>query len=212
MSDATRVCRTCSKCLPLSAFSVRKDTGKPQTECKQCKVERTRQWKQANPDRYNATQRAVRQRLRADPARWRHTLDRDNARRRKGPTRYEVVCFRCERPFEYVRTTQKRTVCPPCREVDWAWTQYGLSSVTLAAFYEAAGNRCEICGGTESPTQWGNRFHIDHDHVTGELRGLLCTSCNAGLGQFADDPDRLRRAAEYLETHRRPNDQPQLIT
>lgn len=53
---------------------------------------------------------------------------------------------------------------------------------------------CEVCG----QPQPGGLF-IDHDHVTGAYRGLLCANCNVGLGMFADDPQRLHDAAKYLE-------------
>lgn len=45
----------------------------------------------------------------------------------------------------------------------------------------------------------------DHDHSTGDLRELLCPKCNAALGMMDDAPDRLRRAAEYLERHHAKN-------
>lgn len=75
---------------------------------------------------------------------------------------------------------------------------YGLHSITLPAFYAAHDHCCDICGGTDSPTQWGNRLHIDHDHETGQLRGLLCHGCNTAIGLLGDDTDRLRRAIDYL--------------
>jgi hypothetical protein len=51
---------------------------------------------------------------------------------------------------------------------------------------------CAIC-------QTAQAIHVDHDHRTGQIRGLLCLRCNAALGQLADDPLVLRRAARYLE-------------
>lgn len=69
-----------------------------------------------------------------------------------------------------------------------------LTPEDYAVMDAAQGGRCAICG--EKPS--GLRLHIDHDHATGRRRGLLCGSCNKGLGLFRDDPDRLLRAVWYL--------------
>lgn len=67
------------------------------------------------------------------------------------------------------------------------------------------GERCCICGRSPEP---GFYLALDHDHTTGQVRGLLCQAvkkgaelggCNTGLGYFCDDPARLRAAADYLE-------------
>ncbi len=44
-----------------------------------------------------------------------------------------------------------------------------------------------------------NDMHIDHDHKTGEIRGVLCGGCNVALGSARDDPELLRNLAAYLE-------------
>lgn len=71
---------------------------------------------------------------------------------------------------------------------------HGITQADYDAMFQAQKGRCKICG--RRPAK-GKSLHIDHDHVTGRIRGLLCSSCNHALGLFAESPERLRRAAEY---------------
>jgi len=58
---------------------------------------------------------------------------------------------------------------------------------------------CHICLADDKP------MHLDHDHLTGDIRGYLCADCNLGLGRFKDDPKLLRAAISYLaRTPHRP--------
>jgi hypothetical protein len=76
-----------------------------------------------------------------------------------------------------------------------AWRlRYGLGAADVDTMLAEQDGRCAICAAVLDETP-----HIDHCHKTGRVRGLLCRNCNVGLGNFADDPERLRRAAEYLE-------------
>ena len=74
---------------------------------------------------------------------------------------------------------------------------FGIGVEDYERLYAAQGGCCAICGRTHSDRR-GHRLAVDHCHATGRVRGLLCSSCNQGLGKFADDPERLRRAADYL--------------
>jgi len=59
--------------------------------------------------------------------------------------------------------------------------------------FEAQEGRCAICRRELAEAR------IDHDHITGSVRGLLCQNCNAGIGMLQDDPDILRAAVVYLD-------------
>jgi len=76
---------------------------------------------------------------------------------------------------------------------------YGITPEQLAEMIEAQQGRCAICGrGHSGP---GTRLHIDHDHVSGRVRALLCSPCNTALGLLGDDLDRVQRLAEYLRSY-----------
>lgn len=70
------------------------------------------------------------------------------------------------------------------------------------AFAEAQNSRCAICGGVEGHrSRYGKvcRLAVDHDHRTGQVRGLLCNNCNRGLGRFKDSIENLQAAIRYLK-------------
>jgi hypothetical protein len=86
--------------------------------------------------------------------------------------------------------------------------KYGLTLEQYDRMAADQGHVCAICGQPETATtRRGVVKHlaVDHDHTKGLVagrRGLLCTSCNVGLGAFNDDPELLVRALEYLARHR----------
>ena len=77
--------------------------------------------------------------------------------------------------------------------------KYGLTLLDYDEMVKTQDGRCRICGTTDSGIA-GEVWAVDHDHLTKRVRALLCSDCNAGLGLFDDDPERLRAAADYLET------------
>jgi hypothetical protein len=70
--------------------------------------------------------------------------------------------------------------------------RYGIGADDVDALIAAQGGVCSVCGRPDPE-------HVDHDHATGAVRGILCFNCNGGLGQFGDDQDRLVSAALYLD-------------
>ena len=78
--------------------------------------------------------------------------------------------------------------------------RYGLSETEYEAMLERQGNACALCG-ADGRVAHKEVLAVDHCHATGKVRGLLCDSCNRAIGLLGDDPDRLRLAALYLETH-----------
>ena len=75
---------------------------------------------------------------------------------------------------------------------------YGITLQQYNEMLETQGGVCAICKKTCSR---GKQLCVDHCHVTGEVRMLLCPRCNVGLGSFGDDPALLKEAIQYLQRH-----------
>ncbi|MCC6789516.1 MAG: hypothetical protein IT547_16920 [Hyphomonadaceae bacterium] len=87
--------------------------------------------------------------------------------------------------------------CKVCANFSRQAGRYALPKGAVKQAVTESQGQCEICGDV-------GKLNVDHSHDTGDVRGLVCTSCNIGLSFFRDNAAALRRAAEYLEAPTRP--------
>lgn len=78
---------------------------------------------------------------------------------------------------------------------------YGITNDDYDRILLSQGGGCAICGSKQPGGRHGQRFHVDHCHRTGKVRGLLCHKCNIGLGSFNDDYCIVYKAGEYIAMH-----------
>jgi hypothetical protein len=75
---------------------------------------------------------------------------------------------------------------------------YGITKEQFFEILDKQDNKCALCN-KPFESLWGNHCHIDHCHETDKVRGLLCMSCNVGLGMLGDTKEKLMKAINYLE-------------
>ena len=176
-SDTQKRCTRCCRRLPADAFASNRSTrdGK-QTYCRACCADYYRQ-------RQLAKGHLVRVRKAAPEG-----------------SKYCPGCTEVKPHSEWNRNRASRdgwaSYCRPClarrgRE-SYFRRKYGLSEAEIEQRLEDQAGRCPIC--LAEPA-----VHVDHDHETGVVRGLVCFQCNAALGQLRNSPFVIRRAAAYLE-------------
>lgn len=152
----------------------------PTAEQKALHAARMREWRANNPEASKAASKRRDEAVKADPermARYReYQRDWQKARRLTNPED-----FRRWQRDSYVRT------------------KYGIETADYELLLAQQGGRCAICG-TDNPGKNKKFWSIDHDHETGQVRGLLCSSCNRGIGLLGDNVERLEAALSYLRS------------
>lgn len=91
-------------------------------------------------------------------------------------------------------------LCQQCQCIDnrvKRLRRYGISVDQYDALLLAQGGCCSCCGAAGSSE--ARQLSVDHDHETGAIRGIICHSCNVGIGHLGDNADGVRRALRYLE-------------
>lgn len=83
---------------------------------------------------------------------------------------------------------------------------FGITADQYNVMFKVQTGLCVICGRLEKAFDRRvnriRRLHVDHDHATGVIRGLLCTRCNVAIGLLDDDPERAEMVASYIRMHR----------
>jgi Recombination endonuclease VII len=209
--DGLKRCNKCGERKPLDEF-YRSNTAPDgrQYRCKKCSISAARQWQIDHPEAAREADRRYKQ------------TDKNKAKRkerREGPQRERILGQKRESWYRNhdsnLDKLRERQADPEFRakqrERYEKWRKNdprGVTRISIGRLYgltlddwdrmliEQLGC-CAICN--EAVLE----LHVDHCHESDIVRGLLCTSCNNGLGRFGDDPERLRRAADYIEKYRR---------
>lgn len=117
----------------------------------------------------------------------------------QGAAGLSYFCKSCHRTYNRRQYTERADIREQRRFYHKLKT-YGITRAQYEVMLAEQGGVCAICGELPS-TGMGKAFHVDHDHATGIVRGLLCGECNTGLGKFKDDPRMVETAAAYLHKH-----------
>lgn len=194
--ESGKICPRCRTYKVLAQFE-RPKAKVEGTYCRPCEQARNREAKRRNAE-------AIKRRRAELYAR---PVDQSEVRR----------CPRCEqnKPRADFPASGKAGYCRPCRAAygrdrnrkqrdQQREDRYGYTPEQFATLLAKQGGGCSICGTTQVTNgRWrsseASDLHVDHDHATGHVRGLLCNRCNMTLGLMDDDPNRLIRAAEYLK-------------
>ena len=117
---------------------------------------------------------------------------------------YQSYCKPCENAYKVAWHKRNRTVANK-KAKDWYYKnrdkvsaygrkeRYGLMNDTYELMLKKQENSCAIC-----LLPFVKTPHVDHCHKTGKIRGLLCSSCNTGLGAFKDDVPTIQNALDYI--------------
>lgn len=135
-----------------------------------------------------------------------------NSSLKDGLDNYCIECFKLHNKEKYIRHRPRRL-----KEADeyrkanrkkfnkrsrdcTLRKKYGIGIKEYNNLLRLQNNRCLICGmhRLRAKKKFNTRLHVDHNHNTKEIRGLLCNNCNAGLGYFNESIKLLKRAMEYL--------------
>jgi hypothetical protein len=113
-----------------------------------------------------------------------------------GRQKYRSRCSDCIKPVTKNRYHSNKEHLRKTVRNHQLKAMYGITADDYEKMKEEQRDKCFLCGGKDK-----KRLSVDHCHDTGRVRKLLCSSCNFALGLFRDNPELLRKAADYVERY-----------
>lgn len=118
--------------------------------------------------------------------------------RRRAESKYTM------NPLPNTRPADLREACDECKQ-EWARNhnlknRYGITAADYQEMFDAQGGECASCKlpAADVATAMSAHLHVDHNHETGEVRGLLCDGCNRALGFLREDAYRAWLLIHYM--------------
>ena len=180
-------CTKCKECKPLDDFynkSKSKD-GKSHW-CKICDSEDNKKWHEKNVDRSRQNKRVW---AKKNPDKVKESSKKSHEKEQKfkpDQARARRNRWKRENPEKHELSHLKNRLKK----------EYGLTLEEYYAMRDKQNGCCALCGKNEAEID--RRLDVDHDHVTGKVRGLLCGRCNKALGLFDDKANVLLKASSYV--------------
>ena len=112
---------------------------------------------------------------------------------KEGPSAWSYECKVCCK----ARVKKEHEDDPSVKRNSHLKRKYGISLTDYNKILVEQNGVCATCG-TDKPGGRWEMFACDHDHKTGQVRGLLCKGCNIALGEVGDNTQTLTRMVEYL--------------
>lgn len=173
----TRFCPKCEKDLPYSL-----DFYPNASYCKLCAAKYQREWYKPG-EKYQLKQQGLKRCSKCKDIKPHNEFGK-NGRTKDGlEQKYNADCKVCSRARTFNQVRNRNL-----------YNKYGITLDEYNLMLLKQNNVCLICNKTP-----GDTMVVDHDHNTGNVRGLLCNLCNRGLGMLGDDLNNIRRAMKYLE-------------
>lgn len=195
-----RFCKRCQLDKPISSFLVSKKEEEPYGFCKDCRIADNLKNKAKRQQHYLDNKEKVIAKTKVYVEN-----NREKVKQRKRNYREKNR----ERLILEGRLRYDNTPKDVLAEKELI-KNYGITLEDKNKMFSDQENCCAICGSETSKSK--RAFCVDHCHTTGLIRGILCNSCNRGLGFFEDSIDSLESAIKYLNKHNKGNNGKLLTT